>query len=126
MMLQEISVLKDLYPTIRVNRIVNRFPKRNGATIVAKARSLGLLSAKLWKDSENKILKIHFHSASSYSLLRLLPGRTSTAILAQGERLGLKRKRNKPRLPINEGYFKTWSANSAYHLGFILSDGCIV
>lgn len=26
---------------------------------------------------------------------------------------------------VNEGYFKTWNANSAYVVGFILADGCV-
>ena len=60
------------------------------------------------------------------SLLFLLPKRSKTAIWAQGERLGLKQNRNYPRLAVNEDYFKKWSSEMAYILGFILADGCII
>ena len=67
-----------------------------------------------------------FASASQEELQKLFPRRTRKAIMAQGERLGLKRNRKKPRLYVNEDYFKKWSPNMAYILGYILADGCII
>lgn len=123
---KEISILRGYYPKLRVKNLIVMFPERNKKTIVAKALSLGLPSAKLWQPKENKILKKYFCSKRIEKLLELLPKRSKTAIWAQGERLGLKQNKNHSRLNINENYFKKWSHNMAYVLGFILSDGCIV
>lgn len=112
--------------SLQSNLAIDKFPNRNTDTIVAKALSLGLPSAKTWQPEEDKILKKYFAEATSDELSRLLPKRTWKAIMAQGERLGLKRKRDKPRLTVNENYFKHWSSNMAYILGFILADGCII
>jgi len=118
--------LKEFYSKIRVKDLAKMFPNRTKATIVAKALSLGLPSAKLWQPEENNILRKYFTKASLKELLKLLPKRSRLAILAQGERLGLKREINKPHLKINESYFKKWSPNMAYILGFIFADGGIV
>lgn len=123
---EEVKFLKSLYPNLRVKNLVNKFPNRNADTIVAKALSLSLRSAKLWQLEENEILRRFFANATKDKLLKLLPKRTWSAIIAQGERLRLKRKRDKPRLAVNEDYFKHWSYNMAYILGFILADGCII
>jgi len=122
----EIELLKNLYPKIRVKDLIRKFPNRNKKTIVAKALSMGLPSAKTWQPEEDKILKNCYAEATNNELLKLLPKRTWKAIMARGERLGLKRKRDKPKLGVNEDYFKRWSSNMAYILGFILADGCII
>lgn len=123
---KEISLLKKFYPQILVKDLAKMFPKRTKATIVAKALSLGLPSAKLWQPKENNILRKYFAEVSEEKLLKFLPKRSWSAILAQGERLALKRKIDKPRLKVNEDYFKKWSPNMAYILGFIFADGGIV
>ena len=123
---KEVFLLREFYSKIRVKDLAKMFPNRTKATIVAKALNLGLPSAKLWQPEENNILRRHFAEASEEKLLKLLPKRSWLAILAQGERLGLKRKTNKPRLKVNEDYFKKWSSNMAYILGFIFADGGIV
>jgi len=123
---KEISLLKKFYPKLRVKDLAIMFPNRTKATIVAKALSLGLSSAKLWQAEENDILRKYFTEANTEELMRLLPKRSKLAILAQGERLWLKRKTDKPRLKVNEFYFKKWSANMTYILGFIFADGGIV
>jgi len=123
---KEVELLKKLYPRVRVGVLINKFPKRTKATIVAKALSLNLPSAKLWQQGEDEILKKHFRNCAKEDLTRFLPKRSWAAIMAQGERLGLKRKRDKPRLKVDEDYFKKWSKNMSYLLGFILADGCII
>lgn len=122
---QEISLLKKLYPKTKVKHLLTKFPRRNKATIVAKAGKLGLPSAKLWQRGENKVLHKYFAESTKNNLTKLLPKRSWSAILIQGERLKLKRKTNKPTLKVNESYFKKWSANMAYILGFIFADGNI-
>lgn len=122
---KEISFLKKFYPKLQVKDLAKMFPNRTRATIVAKALSLILPSAKLWQPEENDILYEHFAEASEEKLLKFLPKRSWSAILARGERLELKRKIDKPRLKVNEDYFKKWSPNMAYILGFIFADGNI-
>lgn len=123
---EETSLLKRFYPILRVENLAVMFPQRTKATIVAKALSLNLPSAKLWQPAENEILKKCFYNTRVEEIQKLLPKRSKTAIWAQGERLGLKQNRNYSRLSVNENYFKKWSANMAYLLGFTLSDGCII
>lgn len=123
---KEIKLLKRLYPLTRVQELAKFFPGRTKATIVAKARSLNLPSAKLWQPGEDEILRKYFYKAEKEKLLGLLPRRSWGAVLAKGERLKLKRKLDKPTLKVDEDYFKKWSSNMAYVLGFILADGSIV
>lgn len=123
---KEIVVLKKLYPILRVKELIKYFPKRNKSTIAVKALKLGLPSAKLWQKKDNHTLRKNFITGSKDELLKLFPRRSWLAIMAQAERLGIKRNRNKPRLYVNENYFKKWSPNMAYVLGFILADGCII
>ena len=122
----EVKLLEQLYPKIWVKDLVHKFPIRSKATIVAKALQLGLASAKLWQPKENKLLFKYFENSPKEQLINFFPGRSWTAIMAQAERLDIKRKRDKPRLAVNEAYFKKWSFNMAYLLGFILADGCII
>lgn len=122
----ETKTLKELYPRMRVKNLAKFFPWRNKATIVAKAKSLNLPSAKLWQSEEDNILKLCFVKDTKKNLLKLLPKRSWLAIMARGERLGLKRERRRPRRAVNETYFKKWTASMAYVLGFMLADGCII
>lgn len=122
---KEVSDLKKYYPVLRVKDLAKIFPNRTKATIVAKAMSLELPSAKLWQPEENKILKKYFCELRIAKLQKLLPRRSKTAIWARGERLGLRQNRNHSRLDVNENYFKKWSPNMTYILGYILADGCI-
>jgi len=122
---QEVQLLSELYPKSWPRDLVRFFPKRNKNTIVAKAFELGLSSARPWKENENALLQKTFATASRQDLVTKFPLRSLAAILAQGERLGLKRERHRPRKSVNENYFKKWSANMAYLLGYILADGCI-
>ena len=124
--LEEVSLLKKFYSKLIVRKLAKMFPNRTRGTIVVKAFSLGLPSAKLWQPKENDILYKNFAEASEEKLLKFLPKRSWSAILAQGERLALKRKIDKPRLKVNEDYFKKWSPNMVYILGFIFADGGIV
>jgi hypothetical protein len=123
---KETHLLKKFYPQTRVKDLIKLFPERTKETIVAKAMSLNLPSAKIWQKSENKIIQRDFSEAPIEKIMKLLPKRSKLAILAQGERLGLKRNTNKPRFEINENYFEKWSAKMAYILGFIFADGSII
>lgn len=122
----EIQRLIHLYPKTRIKDLAKEFPSRTKASLAVKALSLDLFSAKLWQSRENTILKKSFRHFSKKELTKLLPRRSWKAILAQGERLGLKRETAKPRLKVDESYFEKWTPDMAYILGFIIADGCIV
>ncbi len=122
----EIVRLKSLYPHLRIKDLADKFPDRNKNTIVAKALSLKLTSAKLWQEEENSILQERFSNSSKEIISGVLPKRSWQAIVAQAERLGLQRNTAKPRRPVDENYFETWSPSMAYLLGFILADGCVI
>jgi hypothetical protein len=113
-----------------VKDLTTYFPDRNTGTLTAKALSLQLVSPKIWKPRENlilyNILYKYFFTSHPTKLTQMLPHRSWLAIRAQGERLGLTRNRHQPRIRVNEAYFDFWTANSAYMLGFIVSDGCII
>ena len=119
-------MLGELYPRMRVKNLAKYFPWRNKATIAAKALSLKLPSVKLWQPEEDEVLRLCFENDTKKNLLELLPKRSWLAIMARGERLGLKRERHKPRRPVDETYFKNWTVSMAYVLGFTLADGCII
>jgi len=123
---KETNLLTKLYPCVKLDTLLKRLPKRNKETIVVKALSLNLYSAKLWHPKENHILRNYFEKSSKDKLLYLLSKRSWKAILAKGERLGLKRETAKPKLKVDENYFEKWTPNMAYILGFIIADGCII
>lgn len=123
---EEVKLLRERYPKAWPKDLVDFFPKRNKAAIIAKALEQGLFSAKPWKQQENALLRKIFAAAKQQDLIASFPSRSLAAILAQGERLGLRRERNHPRKSVDESYFEKWSANMTYLLGYILADGCII
>ena len=99
-------MLRELYPKLIVKKLAKHFPWRNKATIVAKAKSLNLPSAKLWQLEEDEVLRLHFEKEKEKDLLNLLPKRSWLAIMARGERLGLRRETNKPRRNVDAAILK--------------------
>jgi len=61
---KKVSLLEKFYPRRRVKDLAKMFPNRTKATIVAKALSLDLPSAKLWQLEENDILYKNFAETS--------------------------------------------------------------
>ena len=59
---------------MRVRNLARYFPWRNKATIVAKAKSLNLPSAKLWQPEEDEILKLCFEKGWQKSVEVLAKG----------------------------------------------------
>lgn len=84
---------------------------------------------KFWSKEDIEYLKLNYPEVEKEKICNRL-SRTWTAIISKAHKLGIKRNvgkfislRMQPDLKRN--YFKTWSPNMAYILGWIYSDGCI-
>ncbi|MBI2523150.1 hypothetical protein HYW19_02050 [Candidatus Woesearchaeota archaeon] len=79
-----------------------------------------------WEKSEEDILSNNFSNSSREKLENLLPKRTWKSIRRKAERMNMKRMDYfKSLRPKNHHFFKKWSEEMAYILGFIAADGCI-
>lgn len=87
-----------------------------------------LLTKKIyWDKSEEDILSNNFSNSSREELQNLLPKRTWKSINRKAERIGSKRMKYFLSLrPKNHHFFKNWSEEMAYILGFITADGSII
>lgn len=80
-----------------------------------------------WEKSEEDILSNNFSNSSREKLENLLPKRTWKSIRRKAERMSIKRIDYFRSLrPKNHHFFKKWSEEMAYILGFITADGCII
>ena len=79
-----------------------------------------------WEKSEEDILSNNFSNSSREKLENLLPKRTWKSIRRKAERMSMKRLDYFRSLrPKNHHFFKKWSEEMAYILGFITADGNI-
>ena len=79
-----------------------------------------------WKENEENTLHDNFSNSSKQRLLKLLPKRTWKSITRKAERMNLRRMNYLRSLkPKNHHFFKKWSEEMAYILGFITADGHI-
>ena len=87
---------------------------------------MSLTKESYWKEYEENILSNNFSNSSRKELQNLLPKRTWKSISRKAERMNLKRMDYFISLrPKNHNFFKKWSEEMAYILGFITADGCI-
>lgn len=87
---------------------------------------MSLTKKSYWEKSEEDILSNNFSNSSRKELQNLLPKRTWKSISRKAERMGLKRMKYFLSLrPKNHHFFKNWSEEMAYILGFITADGYI-
>lgn len=75
----------------------------------------------MWSIDEEQILVKEFKNKSNEELAKLI-GRSKRAVEHRLNKLKLSRGRINP---VNEHFFKTWSPDMAYILGFTLADGSI-
>lgn len=79
-----------------------------------------------WKGNEVVILSNNFSNSSREELQNLLPKRTWKSNRRKAERMKLERMKYYLSLrPKNHHFFKKWSEEMAYILGFITADGHI-
>lgn len=82
-----------------------------------------------WTTQEIKILEEKYPRESQKELTKLL-NRSWTSIKAKARMLKIKKDRSlmfreQHGITLNEDYFKNWTNNMAYILGFITADGCV-
>ncbi len=74
-----------------------------------------------WTNKEIKILKQNY--SNNQNVYSLFSNRSTLSINHKASRLGLKRDVRKNKYKINHNFFKKWSSEMAYILGFLFSDG---
>ena len=88
---------------------------------------MSLTKQVYWDKSEEDILSNNFSNSSREELENLLPKRTWKSIRRKAERINIKRIDYFRSLRTkNHGFFKKWSEEMAYILGFITADGNIM
>jgi len=88
---------------------------------------MSLTKQVYWEKSEEDILSNNFSNSSRKKLENLLPKRTWKSIRRKAERMSIKRiDYFKSLRPKNHHFFKKWSEEMAYILGFITADGSII
>ncbi|MFH1588820.1 MAG: hypothetical protein ABIA76_05790 [Candidatus Diapherotrites archaeon] len=91
-------------------------------TIQRKLNQFGLTKPKIrWSESEINLLKEKYSTIQDLTIL--LPYKTKSAIYHKSNRLRLIRPIRKRYNSINENFFKKWTKESAYVLGWGFSDG---
>ena len=92
------------------------------STIVRLKRKFGLVNRSLsWTNKEIEILNEYYEFPEN--IYEFLNNRTKSSINHKASRLGLKRKFRNRKYTINHDFFKFWSHEMAYILGFFFSDG---
>ena len=97
--------------------------------MVDKIHKMGLNSKAargiLWTKEEDTLLKEHFEYAPKQYLMDLFPGKTWPAIYQRGLKTLKMFRKTKDRATLNYNFFSSWTHESAYVVGFTLSDGHI-
>lgn len=68
--------------------------RHSPSCVATKAKSLGLKNNRYWTEQELEILKNNYSTKTFDEVLKLLPNRTSEAILGQAKKLGIHSKYN--------------------------------
>ncbi|MBS3146107.1 hypothetical protein J4471_00230 [Candidatus Woesearchaeota archaeon] len=94
------------------------------STIIRRKRKFGLTKPHVcWKKWEIELLKKHY--SVNLIVYKLFPKRTVKSINHKASRLRLKRDVTCRKYKLNEGFFKIWSHEMAYVLGWFFSDGTV-
>jgi len=93
-------------------------------TIQRKLKKFGLTNpSEKWSEEELTLLKKEYElNPDVYSLF---PDRTTLSINHKASRLSLPKKIPVSGYRVNSHFFKSWSDEMAYVLGWFFSDGCV-
>jgi len=127
---EDVKLLNSIYKEKNDDElsIIFRRPKN---TIIRKLRRLRLCRNedynRLWNESDEQFLRDNYFNGDLIKIAKAL-NRTEKAIRERAKVLQIKRNPELVRLnghtyTINENFFKTWSDDMAYILGFIWTDG---
>lgn len=124
----EVQYLKDNYHKMRVKELQKVLLGRSCPAIVSKAMKMGCKKhIPDWTAEELKILREHYPKSNMEQMLKLLPERNWTAIKNRAQKLKIRQNHSYAygKYKVNVDFFKTWSHDMAYVLGFIFADGHI-
>jgi len=92
------------------------------STIQRKLRKFDLLQKKQkWAGWEIRLLKKYY--GTEKNLGRRFPARTKASLYKMAFKIGLERPFKKRKYALNENFFKKWTKESSYFLGWMYSDG---
>ena len=133
---KDIKLLTKKYPSASDLKILAVEMGRTVRAIKAKAYLLNICRDindndynRIWTEEEEQYLKDNYYKGNLYAVAKKIK-RTKKAITERAKHLKIYRDPETVRLTchkytINEDFFKTWSDDMAYILGFIWSDGCM-
>ena len=92
------------------------------STIQRKLKHFGLTKTKnLW--SEKDLAKLEKNYSDNKRLFTLFPNRNKMALYRMAFKMGIKRPLRKRYHKVDEKFFKRWTKESSYLLGWMYSDG---
>jgi len=107
------------------NKSYLQIAKENGisrSTIGRKLIKFKLTSpSEFWNEKEIQILKENYSNLEGVHLL--FPNRTKSSVYHFASRIGLNRSIRKRYYDTDENFFKKWTNESSYALGWMFSDG---
>ncbi len=98
---------------------------RKHKSVEDRTRKLNLVKAAKQEWTQEEIEKLIFYYNRTPDVFNMFPNRTRSSIAYKAHALGLK-KHNRGEFPVNYDFFKTWTDDMAYMLGFIAADGNIM
>jgi len=117
---------EDLERELKTKSVI-QIAKKNGVssrTIHRKLSKFGLTKKDHpWNNNEIKLLKEGYSTNSD--IFKLFPNRTYSSITHKAFKLRLTRIKKTSKYKANLNFFKTWSSQSAYLLGWFFSDGYV-
>ena len=120
---KEIEFLVKNYENGTKDYLMLNLSQHNWIAIRAKAEKLGLKRMIFWTKEEEKILIENYCNEKKEDLLLKLHRRSPNSIKSKAKSLGLKRNRQKPKLAVDEDFFKTWTKEMAWTFGLWTADG---
>lgn len=97
---------------------------RKDKSVQDRMRKLHLIKVNKDKWSIDEINKLTLYYNKTPEVFNMFPNRTRSSIQYKAHALGLK-KYNRGNFSVDYNFFKTWTEDMAYMLGFIVADGNI-
>ncbi len=98
---------------------------RKFKSVEDRTRKLNLIKAQKQEWTQEEVEKLIFYYNKTPDVFKMFPTRSRSSIAYKAHALGLK-KYNRGAFSVDYNFFKTWSEDMAYMLGFIAADGNIM
>ena len=122
----EDDIIRAWYPSGGSKSVKQYIPNRSCDSIRTRAKKLHIkTNVNIWTRDEDNLLRLEY--PSNPEVFRLFDRHTNEAVLGRAKKLKVRRLPNvkQPIYSVNYDFFKTWSPDMAYIIGFLLADGCI-